>query len=485
MIILKATELFYGTGIDTARFGEDNISFVSSDSEKVSPGSVFVCIRGTKVDGHTFISDAIRKGARLIITENGREFQNLSEISGVPVICTADTRSTLSHLWNNFCGRPSDKLKIFAVTGTNGKTTVTNMLSSIYTLRGDKTETIGTLTGKLTTPDPSELYPRLRDAIAKGVTHIFMEASSHALALGKLDPLKPDYGIFTNLTPEHLDFHKTMKDYFNAKAKLFCMCRRGVINLDDSYANELIRSSSCDVITYSVNEHDSDFHALGARLLGANGIMYNMRTADRIMKIRSSVPGGFTVYNTLAAASCAYSDGVHPDIIRDALSTFRGVKGRLERVPLHHNEYSVYIDFAHTPDALDNILRTVRSFIPESSRLVVLFGCGGDRDKTKRPVMGKTASKLADYVIVTSDNSRTENPDEIIEQIMSGFDKTTPHIVIPDRREAIFYAVSNAKPGDCILLAGKGHEEYELNADGYHPFSEKELVIAASAKTMY
>jgi len=444
-------------------------------SSKLCKGCLFVCIKGSNYDSHKDIALAISSGCSAIVSEE--HFDTAS----VPCFTVENTRLALSYIFDNFYGNPSSKLKIFGVTGTNGKTTVANMLKSIYDAAGKKTGIIGTLTGDLTTPDPEDLYRILSEMSDSGIEYVFMEASSHALHLNKLAPIRFRYGIFTNLTPEHLDFHNNIEEYFRAKSKLFSMSDNAVINLDDKFGIRLKDLAKYNTVFYSAKS-EADFMAKDVSLLSHSGVSYSFRTKDRMCKINSTVPGEFTVYNTLAAASCAYDDGISTDIIRLAMSSFKGVRGRLERVILPRTDFQVYIDFAHTPDALSNVLETVRNFIGNKRRLTLLFGCGGDRDKTKRPVMGAIASRLADQVIITSDNSRSEDPDEIIRQIMRGIDKERPYTVIRDRKEAIEFAISTAKPGDVILLTGKGHEDYEIDSSGKHPFNERDIVYKAVEK---
>ena len=309
-----------------------------------------------------------------------------------------------------------------------------------------------------------------------------MEASSHALKLSKLDALTFEAAIFTNLTPEHLDFHETMEDYKESKAKLFKMSKTALINADDLHGEYMVKHSSGRVCTYSVKGGDADFCADGV-ISNERGISYTLLSKNTIMKIKSSLRGSFNVDNTLSAAACGLLFGISPATVAEALCSITGVSGRMERLKLDPSaDFSVYIDYAHTPDALENLLVSARRIMGEGERLVLLFGCGGDRDKNKRAVMGKIASECADLTVVTSDNSRSEKKESIIEDIMQGFERSRAHIIIPDRREAIEYAVINAERGDVILLAGKGHEKYEIDSDGKHPFDEREIVSDALKK---
>lgn len=452
---------------------ETNISGVSSDNAKVKSGDLFVCMKGMTVDSHFFIGDVISKGAAAVVV------QFTPESIDVPYILVRSSRAALACIWNNYCKRPSDLLRIVAVTGTNGKTSTTHMLRSIFNEAGYKTALIGTVTNTLTTPDPEQLFTEMAGLVDLRTDYLFMEASSHALALSKLESIKFKAGIFTNLTPEHLDFHGNMDNYYKAKRLLFRQCEIGIFNYDDEYALRAFMDSGieCEKLSYSLQSNEADYIAKNIKDGNISGISYNFLTLNRMFRINCSLQGRFTVYNTLAAAACAYRLGIEPSVIQAALRKLKGVPGRLERVPILSSDFSVFIDYAHTPDALENVLKTIRSFITDDNRLTVLFGCGGDRDRSKRPLMGAIASRLADFVIVTSDNSRTENPEQIIRQILKGIDKERPYKVIPNRKEAIEYAVRTAKRGDVILLAGKGHENYEITADGKHPFNETDIVL--------
>ena len=399
--------------------------------------------------------------------------------NGVPFLAVPDTRIAEAAVTSRFYGDPGESLSLTAVTGTNGKTTMVSLLHEIYTRAGFACETIGTLTGSLTTPDPAVLYPALAEFRDRGITHVFLEASSHALALGKLAPLRFHAAIFTNLTPEHLDFHTTMAAYAEAKQTLFRQADRSILNADSPYASLMAEASAGPVLLCSACGRPADFGAVSIRSDGENGLSYRVSTLDRMFRITTPLVGDFAVMNTLEAAAAAYADGIAVSVIRGALAGFRGVRGRLERIPLPTSDYAVYIDFAHTPDALEKVLRAVRGFMKPGQRLVLVFGCGGDRDKSKRPLMGRAATRLADFVIVTSDNSRSERPSDILFDILAGCDGPAPHVVIENRREAIAFAVSSAQTGDVILLCGKGHEEYEILADGKHPFSERDIVLDA------
>ncbi len=459
---------------------EINISHVTPDPDLCKNGTLFVCIKGFTRDGHLMIKKALNNGAVACVIDEGRpEIEEELNTLGIPYAVFENTRIAEAYLTSRFCGDPWKDLKITAVTGTNGKTSTVSMLAEIYRAADINVATVGTLTGNMTTPDPAVLYPLLASFRDSGVTHVIMEASSHALALGKLEPIEFDCGIFTNLTPEHLDFHKTLDEYAKAKAKLFPKVRRAIINADDGYSHVMAKASS-NPLFCSAKGTNVDFSAKNISDNRIDGISYDLFTKDLVFRINSPIPGSFTVMNTLEAAAAAYSDGIPHRTIMAAISRFLGVKGRMERIPLPTNDFSLYIDFAHTPDALENVLKTIRRFMKDEQRLVVLFGCGGDRDRTKRPVMGGIASRLADFVIITSDNSRSENTMDIISNILEGVDNNCPHTVFESRKDAIEYAVRTAQLGDVIVLAGKGHEEYEIMPDGTHPFSERSIALEAS-----
>ncbi len=469
---------------DARLFGQDPpILGLSPDPTRCRDGFLYVCISGFHRDGHEAIESALLSGAvACLVAEDHPDVIAFLEHRQVPYLVLPDTRKGEAVFTSRFFGDPWKHLHITAVTGTNGKTTVVSMLHAIYTMAGYKTAMIGTLTGKLTTPDPAELYPLLAKLRMEGVTHVFMEASSHALSLGKLAPIRFDAVIFTNLTPEHLDFHAGMEDYAASKALAIRQAQRVILNADDSYASFMASHAVGQIFTCSANGKPADFVAIHPVFNGCYGSSYDLLTTDLLFRITTPIPGTFTVMNTMEAAAAALTDGIPKDIIRGAIGGFQGVKGRLERIPLPTSDYAVYIDFAHTPDALENILRTARGFMTGKQRLVLLFGCGGDRDKSKRSVMGHIASQLADFVIVTADNSRSERTADIMAAILSGFDGNASHTVIESRREAIIYAITSALPGDVILLCGKGHEEYEIMGTDIHPFSEREIVLEAATR---
>ncbi len=464
------------------------IDSVTDRTADIRPGSLFICLDGHLHDGHDFAAAALQKGAAGIVTERNT---GVLLPPGKVEIRLPHTRPAYAMLAAALAGHPERKLRMVAVTGTNGKTTTAVLMTAILRQAGCRVETIGTLSGAMTTPDPDVLYPHLRQCAAEGTQWIVMEASSHALVQQRLQPLLFEAGIFTNLSPEHMDYHRDMEDYYRAKASLFCRCLRGVCNLDDPYGARLYASLPAARGGYCVRQPAEAYYRMGAiwqaeslRMAVTTGLDFScIENRREKQMIHSAMPWRFSVYNTLAAISCARLLGIPWDAIRAGIAEVPGIPGRLEKLKLPPGEKgekrpSVYIDYAHTPDALENALRSLRDVMDPADRLTVVFGCGGERDAEKRPAMGRIASRLADYVIVTEDNSRGEDPQAIIRAVVKGLDREKPYEVIPDRGEAIRQALRNAGNRDVILLAGKGHEDYLIDATGKHPFSEKAIVEA-------
>ncbi|MBE6701538.1 MAG: UDP-N-acetylmuramoyl-L-alanyl-D-glutamate--2,6-diaminopimelate ligase [Ruminococcaceae bacterium] len=457
------------------------IEGITQDSRSIKKGYAFVALKGAHIDGNKYIPSAINNGASLIVTEEKPE-------EDCPYIIVDNPRQALSQMLSNFYSRPQDSFKFkVGVTGTNGKTSTSVMLKNIFEAAGYKVGLIGTMKyligdeeynsesqgNLLTTPDSENFWSLLNLMREKGVEVLVMEVSSHALALDKIYSMRFNVGIFTNLTRDHMDFHHDFENYLEAKAKLFSMCDTGIINEDDPYFEKLKEMSLCPVKTYSIDKDVSDFTAKNVRYKGALGVEYELLTNSLIFRIRVDIPGTFTVYNSLAAASVALTVGLGYDTIINGFKKTHRIEGRIDRVNIDA-PYSVIIDFAHTPDAMENVISTVKGFA--KGRIITLFGCGGDRDKTKRPIMGKISTEMSDYVIITSDNSRSENKDEIIRDIISGIEKDNFE-AIADRSEAIHKAMDIAEEDDVILCLGKGHEEYEIDEFGKHRFSERETVI--------
>ena len=460
--------------------GQTEISGITCDSRQVKPGFAFVCIKGAKSDGHDYAEKALENGAAVIIAERdlGLEVQ----------IVVSDTHAAYADMCANWFGNPADSLKLLGVTGTNGKTSVTYMMKKILEKAGYKVGLIGTIQNMIgdeiiathnTTPNAYELNSLFALMKAKGCTYVIMEVSSHALDQSRVYRLTFEAAMFTNLTQDHLDYHITMENYLAAKKKLFRMCKTAVINSDDPYSAELIKGLDCKISTYSMGD-TSTYSAKGVNYRPAS-VEYEFVSDSEIGHISVNTGGKFTVYNSLCAAACAAEIGIPLVTVASALKELHGVKGRAEVVPTGR-DFTVIIDYAHTPDGLKNILSTFRDC--KKNRLIAVFGCGGDRDKTKRPIMGNIAAHFSDYAIVTSDNPRTEDPSAIIEDILEGMKGAViPVKVIENRIEAIKFAVSIAKKDDIIVLAGKGHETYQILNTGTIHLDEREVVAEALAES--
>lgn len=453
------------------------ITDITCDSRLVKDGMAFVCINGTDIDGHRFAQNAEKAGAAVIISEKPTGVSN--------EVIVDDTRAVYAQMSANFFGHPSKSFKLIGVTGTNGKTSVTYMLKAIIESKGYKTGVIGTIQNLIgekvieterTTPDAyglNKLFAEMRDA---GCEYVIMECSSHAIDQKRIFEVDFEVAAFTNLTQDHLDYHITMENYFEAKKKLFSMCKTAVVNIDDTFGKRLQNVLSCPVVTYASVDRSATYSAAGINMR-PDGIEYELVSDYSIKRIKLKTGGKFSVYNSMCAAVCAKHLGFTLEDISDALMGLEGVKGRAEVVNAG-KDFTIIIDYAHTPDGLENILSTFREL--KQKRLICLFGCGGDRDRTKRPIMGAIAAKLSDLVIVTSDNPRSEEPEAIIKDITEGMkDTKTPYVVIPKREEAIKYAVQNAAEGDIIVLAGKGHETYQILKDGKIHFDEREIIAKA------
>lgn len=446
------------------------VSGISYNSRLTKPGDVFVAVTGFKTDGHKYAKSAVENGAVCVVCEH--------EIEGVDVPCiiVENSRSALAEMACNFYGNPTKKLKLIGVTGTNGKTTVTYLVKSVLEANGEKVGLMGTnknMIGDMdyhterTTPESLEMQEFFSDMVKEGCTYAVMEVSSHSLDLHRVAGCDYDVGAFTNLTQDHLDFHGDMENYFNAKAKLFDMCKTGVINADDSYGARLCEKCSCEKISYGIKNGNMKAENV---LYGDKGVSFDCGN----MKINLGIPGTFSVYNALTAIGICKACGISDEVIEKALNSAQGVKGRAEIVDCGR-DFTLLIDYAHTPDGLENILSSVRKFA--KGRVVVVFGCGGDRDKTKRPKMGRVAGRIADFCIVTSDNPRTEEPDAIIRDILDGMDDAmAEYVVIENRRDAIEYAIRHARKDDVIVLAGKGHEDYQILKDKTIHFDEREVI---------
>ena len=476
---MKLTELLQNIRVlECTADLEKEIDAIHYDSRKVTPGSLFVAISGFASDGNRFIPMAMEKGAAVVVTAKKPQWD-------VPYVLVDSDRMALAMLGCNFYGHPAKSMTMIGVTGTNGKTSVTLLLKQVLeTCLGAKVGLIGTMANMVgneiipterTTPESFELqglFARMRDA---GCTHVVMEVSSHAITLDRIGGVRFDIAAFTNLTEDHLDFHKTMDAYCDAKAELFRRCGKAVINRDDSYAPRMLAAAACPVTTTSATG-EAGIYALEPELL-SEGIRFTAVSGEEKAAVHVPIPGRFTVYNTLTVLGIAGALGISLADCAAALATVAGVKGRIEVVPTPETPYSVLIDYAHTPDGLENVLSSVKDFC--KGRLIAVFGCGGDRDPMKRPLMGEIGVKLSDLAVITSDNPRTEDPMAIIEDILKGVKQEYgEYIVMEDRRAAIRYAMDIAKKDDIIVLAGKGHETYqEIGGQKYH-LDEREEVAA-------
>ncbi len=465
------------------------------DSRKVVTRGLFIAIEGLHTDSHAYISEAVSHGAVAAVVCRAALSDGRVDVGecDVPLIAVEDSREAFARIWAAWYGNPQKKMKFIGVTGTNGKTSVCGMIYDILTRAGHKCGLIGT-TGSvslserldirpesalanMTTPDPPELYRTLDLMQKDGVEYVIAEITSHALALGKVCPIDFQIGIFTNLTEDHLDFHLDMESYFEAKKRLFSRSARAIINIDDKYGRRLAGEIDIPKYTCSAEGRAADFCACEVKRLMPSGVEYKLSSNKMRLRLRSRIPGKVTVMNSMQATVAAYCLGVPPRDVKDSLALFEGVRGRLEKLKIDARvDFSVYVDYAHTPDALENLLSAARSFSRRGQRLVLVFGCGGDREVQKRSAMGRIASLMSDFFVVTSDNSRSEKPSDIIKDILSGVTSEAAYTVIEDRRAAIEYVIKNARRGDVILLAGKGHEEYEIDMRGKRPFSERLLV---------
>lgn len=476
--MMKLLELLDGVKYKLVKGNLDKeIEKVQYDSRKIAKNDIFVCLSGFEVDGHQFANKAIEAGASVLICEKDLDFDNISD--EVTVIRVEEGRKALAIISANYYDHPTKKLKLIGVTGTNGKTTSVYILKSILEKAGEKVGLIGTIANYIgdekikserTTPESLELQKLFKDMVDKGCKYCVMEVSSHSLQLDRVYGCNFEVGIFTNLTRDHLDFHGTFDNYYNAKFKLFERSNTSVVNIDDNYGYRVIsdlNKLSKKVVTYSIKD-SSDYKAYDI----------NLEERDIIFKVngveyRFVLPGQYNIYNALGVISAVKTLGIEDEAIKSGLLDVT-VPGRCERIGNKYNvPYEIIIDFAHTPDGLKNILETLRAFT--KNRLIAVYGSGGDRDKVKRAELGRVGSEIADLVIITTDNPRNEEPMDIIKEIVAGIEKTN-YLAIENRVEAIRIALEMAEPGDTVVMAGKGHETYQINNDGVIHFDEREVV---------
>lgn len=469
---MRLWELLEGTGYEGPAPQDVEIEGISYDTRTIVPGQLFVALRGYKTDGHRYIEEARAKGAAAVVAEEGED-----------VLLVPDSRAALAALSTKWFGHPAKELAVVGVTGTNGKTTTTTLLwQMLQEVLGSPVGLLGTNVNRVgeeafpaerTTPESYDLQRWLRRMADAGCSHVVMEVSSHALCMRRTDGIRFAVGAFTNLSQDHLDFHKTMEEYRRAKGMLFAQSDAAVLNLDDEAGRYYQETAQCGKFSYSESRDQADLTAKNLQLY-PDHIAFEAVAKDEIVHVKLNIPGAFSLYNALCALACAKVLGLPLERAAAALAHAPGVKGRMEVVP-HSGPGTVIIDYAHTPDALEKVLTTLRDHTP--GRLICLFGCGGDRDRSKRAIMGSVAADLSDVCIVTSDNPRSESCEAIIGDVLQGmvkFDKAK--IIEPDRPRAIRLGLSLLKEGDTLLLAGKGHETYQEVNGEKRPMDEREIV---------
>lgn len=449
------------------------------DSRKAIPGAVFVCVPGAVCDGHDFAAEVVKKGVSVLVAEHKLEIPDVTQL------IVGNARRALAELSAAYFGYPAEKLKTIGITGTKGKTTTTYMVRSILESAGYKTGLIGTIEtiigeeaipAKNTTPESYTVQESFARMAAEGCECVVMEVSSQGLMLDRVAGFMFDFGIFTNLEPDHIgpNEHKDMADYIHCKSMLFQQCKMGILNADDSHLEEILKGHTCEVETFGFNEQ-ADFYAKNLKLInqpGFLGIQYDI-CGKMQFSVAVDIPGRFSVYNSLTAIAICYHFGVDPEKIQKALSEVQ-VKGRVEMVSVS-DRYTMMIDYAHNAMSLESLLTTLKEYKPK--RLVCLFGCGGNRSRARRFEMGEVSSKLADLTVVTSDNPRYEEPEDIIDDILTGIKKGPgAYVKITDRKEAIRYCIENALDGDVVVLAGKGHEDYQEICGKKYKMDERDLI---------
>ncbi|NLJ71395.1 MAG: UDP-N-acetylmuramoyl-L-alanyl-D-glutamate--2,6-diaminopimelate ligase [Syntrophomonadaceae bacterium] len=476
---MELKELLYNVDykLIKGKLNED-ISNIHYDSRSIRPGGLFVCVKGFNANGHNYINDAIKNGAIAILIQDA-----VANLPDTNIIEVSDSRQALAKIAFNFHNNPQNKLNLVGVTGTNGKTTTSHLIKAILEKAGKKVGLIGTLYAEMgdykketnfTTPEAPEIAELLSIALNNSLDYVVMEVSSHALDMYRVEGLEFSSVIFTNLTSEHLDYHQDMESYRDAKLKLFDLLNRedsfSIVNVDDSNASYFLEASCGRAFTYGINEN-ADIKAVEVKT-AASGTSFLVEYKDEIIPINLKMLGLFNVYNALAAITYALKLGIKVELIKKALTELAGVPGRFELVD-QGQDFLVIIDYAHTPDSLENVLLTARTLT--NKRLITVFGCGGDRDKTKRPIMGEIAAKYSDFSIVTSDNPRSEEPQAIIDDIVIGLNKieNSRYAVIIERKEAIKHALYLAKKDDVVIIAGKGHETYQIIGDKTLDFDDR------------
>lgn len=469
------------------KFPNDNpeIQDIVQDNRKVTPGSLFICIQGLTVDGHRFAEDAANKGAVAILSEKPLDVD-------VPVIIVPDTKRAMAILADSFYGQPTKKMKLIGITGTNGKTTTSHLVEQILRDAGEKTGLIGTMYMKIgnntletknTTPDSLTLQSTFKQMLDEGVSSAVMEVSSHALDQGRVFGCDYDVAVFTNITQDHLDYHHTMEAYLRAKSLLFAQLgnaynhehpKFAVLNIDDSGSKQIQKETAAHIVTYGIDNQTAQFRAKDIDM-NAKGTVFTLVSPAGERRVHLQLIGKFSIYNILAAISVGYVLNIPLDSILQSVENVKGVPGRFELVQAGQ-QFPIVVDYAHTPDSLENVLKTVQQFAKK--RIFVVVGCGGDRDRTKRPIMAQIACQYGTDPIFTSDNPRSEDPEAIIKEMEAGV-KGLQYVTFVDRKEAIKYAIQHASEGDVVLIAGKGHETYQIIGNKINDFDDRKVASEA------
>ena len=468
-------------GIANTNIPDREIVSITDNSNHIEKDCIFVCVKGGSFDGHSKAQEAVNMGA-VVVVDHNLDLPNQ--------IIVQDTREFYGELCCAWFGNPQKKMRFIGVTGTNGKTTMTNVIKHVLTDNGYKVGLIGTIQNEIgdevlhtdnTTPMAFDLMALLDRMYKSGCDYVVMEVSSFGLVQHRIGAIHFEVAVFTNLTQDHLDYHKTMEDYYQAKKMLFDICDKAIICTDDDYGVRLFNEVTCEKYSYSI-KHQADFYATDT-IIKSNGTQFKYNTSDDSYNISMKMVGSFNVANVTGVITTCIMEGIPFENIEQSVEKCTGVKGRCEVIPTNRN-FSVICDYAHTPDAIENILSSVKEYT--TGRLICLFGCGGNRDKAKRPLMCKSALKYADKLIITSDNPRNEEPQSIIDDILTGLQGETevPYDVVVDRIEAIHHAVKIAKAGDIIVLAGKGHEDYQILKDNVHIHLDEREIVADALKEL-
>ncbi|MGJ7910585.1 UDP-N-acetylmuramoyl-L-alanyl-D-glutamate--2,6-diaminopimelate ligase [Neobacillus sp. LXY-1] len=482
---MKLQELLKSLHLLTPYNGVDlEITSLENDHRKVQPGSLFICIKGYTVDGHDFAEAAVKNGSVAVIAQRELDIE-------VPVIIVNDTTRAMAVLADAFYRHPTRKLKLIGITGTNGKTTTSHMIEKIFADQGEKTGLIGTMYTKIadqiietknTTPESLTLQKTFHEMVGHGVETAVMEVSSHALDLGRVHGCEYDIAVFTNLTQDHLDFHKTMEEYQRAKSLLFSQLgnsfdphkpKFAILNADDHASEVFKKVTAAHVVTYGIDQ-PADIRAINIQMQ-STGIKFDILINGLSYPVHIQLLGKFSIYNVLASFAAALVSGIEIEEIICSLESIKGVSGRFELVQAGQ-DFTVIVDYAHTPDSLENVLKTIQTFAKQ--KIFVVVGCGGDRDRTKRPIMAQIACRYATNPIFTSDNPRSEDPVAILDEMETGV-KGEVYQVIPDRKDAIYSAIEQASSGDVILIAGKGHETYQIIGSVVHDFDDRIVALKA------